>query len=91
MTNATALYRFDPRSYTISVHVGNGPNPHGISFDRWGYQFITDGTGGKTFQVRPDGEGFKKFQFLKTQVRPVTANAIISSANFPRKSNKTSS
>ena len=84
MTNATALYRFDPRSYTISVHVGNGPNPHGISFDRWGYQFITDGTGGKTFQVRPDGEGFKKFQFLKTQVRPVTANAIISSANFPK-------
>ena len=84
MTNATALYRFDPRSYTISVHVGNGPNPHGISFDRWGYQFITDGTGGKTFQVRPDGEGFEKFQFLKTQVRPVTANAIVSSANFPK-------
>ncbi len=83
-TNATAMYRFDPRSYTISVHVGNGPNPHGISFDRWGYQFISDGTGGKTFQVRPEGEGFEKFQFLKTQVRPVTANAIISSANFPK-------
>ena len=77
------MYRFDPCRFTIAMHAGNSPNPHGISFDRWGYQYATDGTGGRAFQVRPDGKGFKMHELLKKEVRPVTASEIVSSTNFP--------
>ncbi|GAA5479896.1 PVC-type heme-binding CxxCH protein [Haloferula helveola] len=80
---ASAMYRFDPRRYTITVHAGNSPNPHGTSFDRWGYHFANDGTGGRSYQVRPNGNGFKMFPLVKKEVRPVPADAIVSSANFP--------
>jgi mono/diheme cytochrome c family protein/lysophospholipase L1-like esterase len=82
-STASGMYRFDPIRHTISFIAGNSPNPHGISFDRWGYLFATDGTGGRAFQVRPDANGFKMFPLLNKEVRPVPANAIISSANFP--------
>tara|TARA_B110000037_G_scaffold139712_1_gene158010 strand:- start:22051 stop:24996 length:2946 start_codon:yes stop_codon:yes gene_type:complete len=82
-STASGMYRFDPRQHTITFHAGNSPNPHGISFDRWGYQFANDGTGGRSYQVRPSGKGFKMFPLLKKEVRPVAADAIVSSANFP--------
>lgn len=77
------MYRFDPRSSAISFHAANSPNSHGTSFDYWGYMYANDGTGGACFQVRPDGNGFKMFPLTKTECRPVPADAIISSANFP--------
>jgi len=80
---AAGMYRFDPLRYTISFIAANGPNSHGISFDRWGYLFATDGTTGNAFQVRPEGNGFKMFPLLKKEVRPVPANVVISSTNFP--------
>lgn len=82
-TGASAMYRFDPRRYTISLHAGNSPNPHGTSFDRWGYHFANDGTGGRSYQVRPSGNGFKMHPLVKKEVRPVAADAIVSSSNFP--------
>ena len=82
-TGASAMYRFDPRRFTIAMHAGNSPNPHGIAFDRWGYHFATDGTGGNAFQVRPDGKGFKMSTLLKKEVRPVTACEVVSSTHFP--------
>jgi len=82
-STASGMYRFDPRRYTITFHAGNSPNPHGISFDRWGYHFANDGTGGRSYQVRPAGNGFKMFPLVQKEVRPVAADAIISSANFP--------
>ncbi len=82
-TGASAMYRFDPRRYTISLHGSNGPNPHGISFDRWGYHFATDGTGGRAYQVRPNGTRWKMHYLLKKEVRPVSASEILSSAHFP--------
>jgi putative membrane-bound dehydrogenase-like protein len=82
-TGASAMYRFDPRRYAISMHAGNSPNPHGTAFDRWGYMYATDGTGGNAFQVRPDKNGFKMHPLLKKEVRPVTASEIISSTHFP--------
>ena len=84
-TGSSAMYRFDPRQYTITHHAGNSPNPHGISFDYWGYHYANDGTGGRSYQVRPEGKGFKMFPLLDKEVRPVCANAIVSSANFPDK------
>ncbi len=82
-STASGMYRFDPRRHTFSFIAANGPNPHGTSFDRWGYLFATDGTSSKAFHVRPNGEAFKMFPLLKQQSRPAPANAIISSANFP--------
>jgi len=83
LTEASGMYRFDPRRYAISFHAENRPNSHGISFDRWGYHYATDGTSGKTFQVRPEGTGFKMHFVIEKEVRPVPANEIVSSANFP--------
>lgn len=82
-TGSSSMYRFDPRQFTISAHAGNSPNPHGIAFDYWGYHYANDGTGGRTYQVRPEGNGFQMHKLLEKEVRPVPANEIISSANFP--------
>lgn len=82
-SSASAMYRFDPRRFTISMHATNSPNPHGTAFDYWGYQYATDGTGGRAFQVRPDGNGFKMHELLKKEVRPVTACEVVSSQHFP--------
>ena len=82
-STASGMYRFDPRLHAFSFIAANGPNPHGTSFDRWGYLFATDGTSSRSFQVRPNGDTFKMFPLLKQQSRPTPANAIISSANFP--------
>ncbi len=82
-SSASAMYRFDPRRFTISRHADNSPNPHGIAFDYWGYHYATDGTGGRAFQVRPEGDGFKMHELLKKEVRPVAASEIVSSTHFP--------
>jgi putative membrane-bound dehydrogenase-like protein len=80
---ASAMYRFDPRRFTIARHANNSPNPHGIAFDYWGYHYATDGTGGRAFQVRPDKGGFTMHELLKKEVRPVTACEVVSSSHFP--------
>jgi azurin len=82
-TGSSAMYRFDPRRYTVSLVAGNSPNPHGTSFDQWGYLYANDGTGGRSYQVRPNGNGFKMFPLLNKEVRPVSADAIVSGTNFP--------
>ena len=79
----SGMYRFDPRTFAITPHAANSPNPHGTSFDRWGYCYANDGTGGKSYQVRPEGKGFKMHMLLTKEFRPVAANAILSSEHFP--------
>lgn len=80
---ASGMYRFDPRTFVITPHAGNSPNPHGTSFDYWGYCYANDGTGGRSYQVRPEKNGFKMHELLKKEFRPVAANEILSSAHFP--------
>ncbi len=80
---ASGMYRFDPRTFAITPIAGNNPNPHGTSFDYWGYCYANDGTGGRSYQVRPHGNGFKMFTLLQKEFRPVAANAILSSEHFP--------
>ena len=82
-TGSSAMYRFDPRRHTIAFHGSNSPNPHGTAFDDWGYQYATDGTGGRSYQVRPDGKSWKMHTLLNKEVRPVPACEILSSDNFP--------
>ncbi len=80
---ASGMYRFDPRTFAITPHAGNSPNPHGTAFDYWGYLYANDGTGGRSYQVRPEGKGFKMFKLLEKEFRPVAANAVVSSSHFP--------
>ena len=82
-TGSSAMYRFDPRRHTIALHGSNAPNPHGIALDYWGYLYATDGTGGRSYQVRPDGKSWKMHPLLNKEVRPVPACEILSSDNFP--------
>lgn len=85
------LYRFNPRTFEFDFVVENSPNPHGISFDKWGYQYLTDGTTGRAYQVYldensfdiPDFEYFKKRKLLDHTVRPVPGNQLLSSTHFP--------
>lgn len=79
----SGMYRFDPRTFAIAPHAGNSPNPHGTAFDYWGYCYANDGTGGRSFQVRPEGNGFKMHELLTVEFRPVAANEIMSSEHFP--------
>jgi putative membrane-bound dehydrogenase-like protein len=79
----SGMYRFDPRRHTIALHGANSPNPHGIAFDYWGYHYATDGTGGRAYQVRPEGSSWKMHPLLSKEVRPVPACEILSSGNFP--------
>lgn len=81
------LYRFNPRTFEFEFVAFNQPNPHGIAFDRWGYQIITDATTGTTLQVLPNasGDGFATRQLFPTVVRPVAANGILSSLHLPER------
>ncbi|MCK4685912.1 MAG: hypothetical protein KAT44_13200, partial [Pirellulales bacterium] len=79
----SGMYRFDPRTFAITPHAANRPNPHGTSFDYWGYCYANDGTGGRSYQVRPEGTGFKMHELLTKEFRPVAADEILSSTHFP--------
>lgn len=79
----SAMFRWDPRRFTVALHANNSPNPHGIAFDGWGYHYANDGTGGRSYQIRPEEEGFQMNMLLTKEVRPVAADAIVSSSHFP--------
>lgn len=82
-TGGSGMYRFDPRTFAITPIAANNPNPHGTSFDKWGYLYANDGTGGKSYQVRPYKDGFRMKTLLTQEFRPVPANEILSSTHFP--------
>ena len=85
-SNVSGMYRFNPRTFEFSFHAVNSPNPHGISFDYWGYHYATDGTGGSAYQVKPTGDGtFEMRRLLQHTVRPVPASGILSSGHFPQR------
>lgn len=84
LSGKTGMYRFNPRTYRFAFHADNSPNPHGGDFDYWGYQFATDATSGRAFQVRMDGGGgFEMHELLTKTVRPVPSSGILSSQHFP--------
>ena len=78
----SGVHRFNPRTYEVEFHFPIGPNPHGDVFDRWGYQFANDGTGGTGSYINI-GKGIGNKQWFKKRVRPVPANGILSSSHFP--------
>jgi azurin/glucose/arabinose dehydrogenase len=84
-SETSGLYRFNPRTHEFEFVVENIYNPHGISFDKWGYQFITDGTRGAAYQVYVDYDEnqFASRRLLDHTVRPVPGNQVLSSDHFP--------
>ena len=83
-SDVSGMYRFNPRTHEFSFHAENSPNPHGISFDYWGYHYATDATGGAAYQVKPNRDGsFSMRTLLPHTVRPVPSSGILSSAHFP--------
>lgn len=81
---SSSMYRLDLRSHKFWRHAPNSPNPHGTTFDYWGYHYATDGTGGRGYQVMPHEQGgFMMRMLYNKKVRPVPSHGIISSAHFP--------
>ena len=85
------VYRFEPRTFKVATYVPHSfPNPHGHVFDRWGQDFVTDGTGSTTcwgtpFSVHaehPNKRG-KPPAVYKQRTRPTPATEILSSRHFP--------
>ena len=78
----SGVHRFNPRTFEVEFHFPIGPNPHGDVFDRWGYQFANDGTGGTGSYINI-GKGIGNKQWFQQRIRPVPANGILSSSHFP--------
>ncbi|MCH8829459.1 MAG: HEAT repeat domain-containing protein [Planctomycetes bacterium] len=81
------MHRFNPRTFEVEFHYPIGPNPHGDVFDRYGYQFVNDGTSGTGCYVNI-GKGVRNKQWFKKRVRPVAATGILSSSHFPQRNNE---
>lgn len=78
----SGVYRFNPRTFEMEFHFPIGPNPHGDVFDRWGYQFASDGTSGTGSYINI-GKGLGNKQWYEKRVRPVAATGILSGSHFP--------
>jgi len=82
-SDASAMYRWNPRTHAFSYHAPNPPNAHGSDFDYWGYHYATDATGGRAYQVKTDPGGtFHMRKLLDHTVRPVPSSGIISSSHL---------
>jgi len=85
------VWRFEPRTWRVERYVPYGfLNPHGHVFDRWGQDFVTDGTGNDNYYALPFSghveQGRKHggyFRFFDQRSRPSAATEILSSAHFP--------
>ena len=77
----TGVHRFNPRTFEIEFHFPIGPNPHGDVIDRWGYQFVSDGTSGTGSYVNI-GKGIGNKKWYTKRVRPVPATGILSGDHF---------
>ncbi|MBM3985555.1 MAG: dehydrogenase, partial [Planctomycetes bacterium] len=85
------VWRFEPRTGRVERHMAYGfLNPHGHVFDRWGQDFVTDGTGNENFVAGPASgwlpEGEKHapyFTFFAQRSRPAGGTEIVSSQHLP--------
>jgi putative heme-binding domain-containing protein len=85
------VFRYEPRTHRFEVYVSYGfANPHGHVFDRWGQDFVTDGTGNANYFAAPFS-GRVRFPakhpgmrtFFEQRTRPCPGTEILSSRHFP--------
>lgn len=86
-----AVFRYEPRAQKFDVYVSFGfANPHGHAFDRWGQDFVYDGTGANPFHAVlfsgdvdfPHKHG-RPPQVYKQRTRPCSGVEVLSSRHFP--------
>ncbi len=84
------VWRFHPRTWQVERHIAYGfANPHGHVFDRWGQEFVTDGTGNVNYYalplsgrvIHPDKHR-STAPFFQQRTRPCAATEIVSSQHF---------
>ena len=85
------VWRFEPRTLKVDRYVSYGfANPHGHIFDKWGQDFVTDGTGAETFHATlfsglidfPRKHARPPLVYEK-RTRPCPGTEILSSRHFP--------
>ncbi|MDG3004905.1 PVC-type heme-binding CxxCH protein [Paludisphaera mucosa] len=85
------VFRYEPRSQKIDVYVTYPfANPHGHVFDRWGQDFVTDGTGNVNYFAAafsghldfPEKHRPMK-PYFQQRTRPCGGTEILSSKHFP--------
>jgi putative heme-binding domain-containing protein len=85
------VFRFEPRTWKFEVYVSYPfANPHGHVFDRWGQDFVTDGTGNDNYFATAFS-GHLDFPakhsgmrtFFRQRDRPCPGTEILSSRHFP--------
>lgn len=85
------VFRYEPRTQKFEVYVTHGfANPHGHAFDRWGQDFIYDGTGSVPYHGALFS-GFLPFpqkhstppSVYKQRTRPCPGVEVLSSRHFP--------
>lgn len=85
------VFRYEPRTQKFEVYVTHGfANPHGHAFDRWGQDFIYDGTGAVSYHGTLFS-GYLPFpqkhstppSVYKQRTRPCPGVEILSSRHFP--------
>lgn len=85
------VWRFEPRTFRVERYAPyDFANPHGHVFDRWGQDFVTDGTGNQNYFALPFSghtvhpqKHARYFTFFQQRSRPAAATEILSSAHFP--------
>jgi len=86
-----AVWRFEPRTFRVERYIPyNFANPHGHVFDRWGQDFVTDGTGNQNYfalgfsgHLRHPAKHSSYFTYFRQRHRPCAATEILSSGHFP--------
>ena len=86
-----AVYRYEPRTHKFETYISyDFANPHGHVFDRWGEDFVFDGTGAQPYHGTLIS-GMTYFpqrhkhapQLYKQRTRPCPGVEILSSRQFP--------
>ncbi|MDX1930744.1 MAG: HEAT repeat domain-containing protein [Pirellulaceae bacterium] len=86
-----AVFRYEPRTQKFDVYVSFGfANPHGHAFEKWGQDFVYDGTGAQPYHALlfsgdldyPNKHG-RPPQVYQQRTRPCAGVEILSSSHFP--------
>ena len=86
-----AVFRYEPRTQKFDVYVSFGfANPHGHAFEKWGQDFVYDGTGAQPYHALlfsgavdyPNKHG-RPPQVYQQRTRPCAGVELLSSSHFP--------
>ncbi|MBW3597722.1 MAG: discoidin domain-containing protein, partial [Planctomycetes bacterium] len=91
--NNACVWRFDPRTWRVDRYIPyDFANPHGHVFDRWGNDFVHDGTSAQPWHgslfsghLEFPAKHPKPPQLYQQRTRPCPATEILSSRHFPER------